>query len=60
MKKVALLIVLASVLFAFNFAEAKGRQPCDGKKGGISHCSNGKFICNDGTVSASKRVCSGR
>ncbi|AKI28404.1 hypothetical protein [Moraxella phage Mcat30] len=31
--------------------------PCSGKKGGISHCSNGKFVCKDGSISASKKVC---
>ena len=31
--------------------------PCSGKKGGVSHCENGKFICNDGSTSKSKRVC---
>lgn len=39
-------------------AEARGRQPCSGKKGGISHCSGKLFICRDGSVSQSKRVCS--
>lgn len=33
--------------------------PCSGKKGGVSHCENGRFICNDGTVSQSKKVCAG-
>ena len=33
--------------------------PCSGKKGGISHCSGGKFVCNDGSISGSKRVCEG-
>ena len=32
--------------------------PCSGKKGGISRCENGHFVCNDGSVSASKRQCS--
>ena len=34
----------------------KGRQPCSGKKGGIKHCTvDKKFMCNDGTISASKK-----
>jgi hypothetical protein len=33
------------------------RTPCSGKKGGVDHCENGKFICKDGTTSASKKVC---
>ncbi|WP_246870743.1 hypothetical protein [Kluyvera ascorbata] len=32
-------------------------KPCSGKKGGISHCSGEKFVCNDGTISKSKKVC---
>ncbi|MFP2424686.1 YdcA family protein [Enterobacter ludwigii] len=33
--------------------------PCSGKKGGVSHCtSDGKFVCNDGTKSKSKKICS--
>ena len=35
----------------------RGRQPCSGKKGGISHCSGGKFVCNDGSISGSKKIC---
>jgi len=35
----------------------KGRQPCSGKKGGISHCQRAKFICHDGSMSGSKRIC---
>lgn len=32
--------------------------PCSGKKGGVSHCTtDGKFVCNDGTTSKSKRIC---
>ena len=32
--------------------------PCSGRKGGVSHCQGSTFICNDGSVSASKRDCS--
>ncbi len=32
--------------------------PCSGKKGGISHCEGHAFICNDGSVSQSKKNCS--
>lgn len=31
--------------------------PCSGSKGGISHCQGSTFICNDGSVSASKKNC---
>ncbi len=32
--------------------------PCSGSKGGISHCDGAKFVCNDGTTSASTKSCS--
>lgn len=37
--------------------QAKGRQPCSGKKGGVSHCAGDKFVCQDGSISKSKRIC---
>lgn len=61
MKKILSILMLASSFaMVANMAEAsKGRQPCSGKKGGISHCTKGgKFVCNDGTISKSKKVCS--
>lgn len=33
--------------------------PCSGSKGGIKACLGDKFLCNDGTTSASKQKCSG-
>lgn len=36
----------------------RGNKPCSGNKGGVKACTtNGKFLCNDGTISKSKRVC---
>ncbi|TIL79353.1 MAG: hypothetical protein E5Y89_12770 [Mesorhizobium sp.] len=32
-------------------------SPCSGRKGGISHCQGSTFVCNDGSVSASKKNC---
>lgn len=49
---IALPLVLLSL-----FSHA-ANTPCSGKKGGIDHCSNGKFICKDGSMSKSKKVCS--
>lgn len=54
-----------SVILAFtvlvavsgNTAEA-ANEPCSGKKGGIAGCRGETFICNDGSVSASKKSCS--
>ncbi len=53
MKKV--LVVLLVSLFSLTATAAN--KPCSGKKGGISHCSGEKFVCNDGTISKSKRIC---
>lgn len=39
-------------------ATARGREPCSGKKGGVSHYLGKFFVCNDGSTSQSKRVCS--
>ncbi|HEO1779081.1 hypothetical protein OHW60_07400 [Acinetobacter baumannii] len=57
MKQVILSLLL--VLSSLSIAEAgRGRQPCSGKKGGVSHCDGSKFVCNDGSISASKKICS--
>lgn len=37
-------------------AEAANR-PCSGKMGGVAYCVNGKFLCNNGQFSRSKKVC---
>jgi len=52
--------LLFSLLTIFvTFQADAGRKPCSGSKGGISHCTKGgKFVCNDGSISASKKICS--
>jgi len=55
---VFLLAVAAVMALSAPALAARGNQPCSGKKGGVSHCSSGKFVCNDGSVSRSKRTCS--
>lgn len=58
MKK--LISILALSLLLISQADARGRKPCSGSKGGISHCtSGGDFVCNDGSLSQSKKFCSG-
>lgn len=54
--KAAVITLAVSVAFASPVVSAGGR-PCSGSKGGVSHCENGRFVCRDGTVSQSKRVC---
>lgn len=58
MKKVIGLILVSTFLFTGVAEAGKGRKPCSGKKGGISHCQGKKFVCNDGSISASKKICS--
>ncbi|MDQ1120741.1 MULTISPECIES: hypothetical protein [Pseudoxanthomonas] len=48
------------VLCTWGLASAVvANTPCSASKGGVSHCANGRFVCNDGSISASKRICSG-
>lgn len=51
------LAVFTAIMLVSSPAMAKGNKPCSGKKGGVSHCSGGKFVCKDGSVSKSKKVC---
>ncbi|AZD29161.1 YdcA family protein [Pseudomonas chlororaphis] len=48
---IGLLLLAAAPAFAAN-------QPCSGKKGGIAGCDGELFLCNDGSISASKKNCS--
>lgn len=55
MKLIFSVLIVASLFVApMTYAQNK---PCSGKKGGILHCSGGKFICSDGSTSKSKKVC---
>nr|WP_314269834.1 hypothetical protein [uncultured Kingella sp.] len=57
-KTISTFFIAAALILSANSAYAeRGRKPCSGKKGGISHCQGSKFICKDGTVSASKKIC---
>ena len=52
--------VIAGCLLAISVsADARGREPCSGRKGGIAYCSGSKFVCRDGSLSQSRRICSG-
>ena len=50
-------LLLAWVVAALCGSSWAANTPCSGKKGGINHCENGRFICNDNSVSQSKKVC---
>lgn len=61
MKKLITVLMMSAVMVASADADARGRQPCSGKKGGVSHCTkDGKFVCRDGSISKSKKICSGK
>lgn len=51
-------LTIISFFLSISVCAYATNTPCSGKKGGISHCDNGNFICNDGSMSASKRICS--
>lgn len=51
-------VLLLGFVFLSLTAVCAANSPCSGKKGGVSHCQGAIFICNDGSVSASKRNCS--
>lgn len=56
MKKIVFVFFL-SLMSLFTLAAAAANTPCSGKKGGISHCAGGKFVCHDGSISKSKKMC---
>jgi len=58
MKKTAVIIALLMGM-GIGLGTQAANTPCSGKKGGVSHCLAGKFICNDGSMSQSKRTCIG-
>ena len=58
MKKTITTLIVASFVM-MPVANAKNR-PCSGSKGGVASCtSDGKYMCNDGSISQSKMICGG-
>ncbi len=49
---------LTAALASTALATSATNTPCSGKKGGIAHCAGATFVCNDGSISGSKKVCS--
>ena len=56
-RRVGMPIVLV-LLCVISGAAWAGNTPCSGKKGGIDRCDGDLFLCNDGSISASKKSCS--
>lgn len=50
------LLVAAAALIGSNVSAAN--YPCSGSKGGVARCNGALFICNDGSISGSKKNCS--
>jgi len=59
LRVVMFVFIGSSALVAFQYpspAEARN-TPCSGSKGGVKACQGDKFLCNDGSTSASKQSC---
>ncbi|MDU3156350.1 MAG: hypothetical protein E7B34_11870 [Hafnia alvei] len=53
-----LAILIIGLTLSLQADASRGRKPCSGSKGGIPHCTtDGLFVCNDGTISKSKKIC---
>jgi hypothetical protein len=52
-----LLLLLALALAALSQHAYAGNTPCSGSKGGIARCDGDLFLCNDRSISGSKRSC---
>ncbi len=46
------------ILLLLPLISVAGGKPCSGKKGGVSSCEGSHFVCNDGSISKSKKDCS--
>lgn len=55
-------LILAAILFLsalfLTQTSYAANYPCSGSKGGVARCDGELFICNDGSISGSKRNCS--
>ena len=51
---------LLCLLLTFGLAQwsQAANYPCSGKKGGVARCDGELWVCNDGSISGSKRDCS--
>jgi len=56
MRKVSLGLLGISLAFTATLTLA-ANTPCSGSKGGIARCQGELFLCNDGSISGSKRSC---
>jgi hypothetical protein len=54
---IRLLLCAVGVVALLSHSSSAANTPCSGRKGGISHCQGSTFICNDGSISASRKNC---
>lgn len=52
-----LYVALSAALGAFPLSAMAANTPCSGSKGGIAGCDGDLFLCNDGSISGSKKSC---
>jgi len=50
-------LLLAVALTALSLQTEAANTPCSGRKGGIARCDGELFLCNDGSISGSKKSC---
>lgn len=53
-----LCLVIASALGFSTLEALAANTPCSGRRGGIAGCDGDLFLCNDGSISGSKKSCS--
>lgn len=51
-------VVMAAALSLASLEAVAANTPCSGRKGGIAGCDGDLFLCNDGSISGSKKSCS--
>jgi hypothetical protein len=54
MRNVSMILMIVAVLIHPVYSS---NYPCSGKRGGVSHCEKGRFICKDNRASQSKKTC---
>lgn len=52
------LMAVALVMLLGSSTALAANTPCSGRKGGIAGCDGELFLCNDGSISGSKKSCS--
>ncbi|MGV8676932.1 YdcA family protein [Pseudomonas aeruginosa] len=53
-----LCLVIAVALCLSSLEAVAANTPCSGRKGGVASCDGDLFLCNDGSISGSKKSCS--